>query len=189
LVESSSRFSSSIEHDLRANAPGVCREGKPLHTFPDHALAALSKISTQMPTAQTVFIRPPDRHFLSSACSRDQALADRSRRADPSGPQFQLRGRGRRRVSNSVDGPTRAGSHRRRQSHSMDQLRLFSGSPPSPCPSPFHGRPRIAPGLFGPKVQSATFRNKCYCRRRPRSRSRGIFRARPARPAMIASRR
>ena len=25
-------------HDLRANAFGVCREGKPLHTFPDHAL-------------------------------------------------------------------------------------------------------------------------------------------------------
>jgi hypothetical protein len=28
-----------IEHDLRANAFHVCREGKPLHTFPDHALA------------------------------------------------------------------------------------------------------------------------------------------------------
>src|SRR5262250_1189897 len=27
-----------IEHDLRANAFRVCREGKPLHTFPDHAL-------------------------------------------------------------------------------------------------------------------------------------------------------
>src|ERR1700733_4100713 len=27
-----------LEHDLRANAYGVCREGKPLHTFPDHAL-------------------------------------------------------------------------------------------------------------------------------------------------------
>jgi hypothetical protein len=26
-------------HDLRANAFRVCREGKPLHTFPDHALA------------------------------------------------------------------------------------------------------------------------------------------------------
>jgi hypothetical protein len=24
-------------HDLRANAFRVCREGKPLHTFPDHA--------------------------------------------------------------------------------------------------------------------------------------------------------
>jgi hypothetical protein len=27
-----------FEHDLRANALGVCREGKPLPTFPDHAL-------------------------------------------------------------------------------------------------------------------------------------------------------
>jgi NAD(P)-dependent dehydrogenase (short-subunit alcohol dehydrogenase family) len=26
-----------IEHDLRANAFGVCREGKPVSTFPDHA--------------------------------------------------------------------------------------------------------------------------------------------------------
>src|SRR5215510_14595004 len=39
LVESSSRFSSLFEHDLRANAFPVCREGKPLHTFRDHALA------------------------------------------------------------------------------------------------------------------------------------------------------
>src|SRR5499427_3318610 len=30
--------SSLFEHDLRANAFRVCREGKPLHTFPDHAL-------------------------------------------------------------------------------------------------------------------------------------------------------
>ena len=28
-----------LERDLRANASGVCREGKPLHTFPDHALS------------------------------------------------------------------------------------------------------------------------------------------------------
>jgi hypothetical protein len=27
-----------FEHDLRANAFGVCREGKPVRTFPDHAL-------------------------------------------------------------------------------------------------------------------------------------------------------
>src|SRR5882757_3239684 len=27
-----------VEHDLRANAPRVCREGKPVPTFPDHAL-------------------------------------------------------------------------------------------------------------------------------------------------------
>jgi hypothetical protein len=26
-----------LEHDLRANASGVCREGKPVPTFPDHA--------------------------------------------------------------------------------------------------------------------------------------------------------
>src|SRR5262249_33349583 len=30
-----------FEHDLRANAFHVCREGKPVSTFPDHALAAL----------------------------------------------------------------------------------------------------------------------------------------------------
>src|SRR5260370_13581571 len=27
-----------FKHDLRANASGVCREGKPFLTFPDHAL-------------------------------------------------------------------------------------------------------------------------------------------------------
>jgi len=27
-----------FEHDLRANAFRVCREGKPVSTFPDHAL-------------------------------------------------------------------------------------------------------------------------------------------------------
>jgi len=27
-----------FEHDLRANAFRVCREGKPRHTFPDRAL-------------------------------------------------------------------------------------------------------------------------------------------------------
>src|ERR1700691_3889320 len=27
-----------FEHDLRANASGVCREEKPVPTFPDHAL-------------------------------------------------------------------------------------------------------------------------------------------------------
>src|SRR5262245_59168304 len=31
------------EHDLRANAFRVCREGKPVSTFPDHALAAPGK--------------------------------------------------------------------------------------------------------------------------------------------------
>src|SRR6516164_9015108 len=34
-----SRSSSLLEHDLRANAFRVCREGKPVSTFPDHALA------------------------------------------------------------------------------------------------------------------------------------------------------
>src|SRR5450759_2272831 len=29
-----------FEHDLRANAFRVCREGKPVPTFPDHALRA-----------------------------------------------------------------------------------------------------------------------------------------------------
>jgi hypothetical protein len=32
-----------IEHDLRANAFRVCREGKPLHIFPDHALGRLKR--------------------------------------------------------------------------------------------------------------------------------------------------
>ena len=40
------------------------------------------------------------RHFLSSACSHNRAFPRASRRADPHGPQFQLRGRGRRLVSN-----------------------------------------------------------------------------------------
>ena len=40
------------------------------------------------------------RHFLSSACSHNRAFPKGSRRADPHGPQFQLRGRGRRLVSN-----------------------------------------------------------------------------------------
>src|SRR5258705_1289346 len=37
--ESSSRSNLLFEHDLRANAFRVCREGKPVTTFPDHALA------------------------------------------------------------------------------------------------------------------------------------------------------
>jgi hypothetical protein len=31
-------LSPMLEHDLRANAVRVCREGKPLRTFPDHAV-------------------------------------------------------------------------------------------------------------------------------------------------------
>src|SRR5207248_11236524 len=38
LVRSSSRFRFLIEHDLRANASRVCREGTPVSTFPAHAL-------------------------------------------------------------------------------------------------------------------------------------------------------
>lgn len=57
------------------------------------------------------------RRSLSSDCSDDRVLAGRSCRDDPSGSQFQLRGRGRRLVSNGVDGPTQppvsilAGTH------------------------------------------------------------------------------
>src|SRR5215468_9502499 len=40
-VESTSCSSSLFEHDLRANAFRVCREGKPVSTFPDHALASM----------------------------------------------------------------------------------------------------------------------------------------------------
>src|SRR6516225_8381261 len=39
-MESPSCSSSLFEHDLRANAFRVCREGKPVSTFPDHALSA-----------------------------------------------------------------------------------------------------------------------------------------------------
>jgi hypothetical protein len=39
LLESSSRLCSLIERDLRANALRVYHDGKPLHTFPDHAFA------------------------------------------------------------------------------------------------------------------------------------------------------
>ena len=37
-MEPKSCSSSLFEHDLRANAFRVCREGKPVSTFPDHAL-------------------------------------------------------------------------------------------------------------------------------------------------------
>ena len=43
-VGSPSRSSSLFEHDLRANAFRVCREGKPLRTFPDHALDGASSL-------------------------------------------------------------------------------------------------------------------------------------------------
>jgi hypothetical protein len=40
LVESHHDLIPLFEHDLRANAFRVCREGKPVSTFPDHALNA-----------------------------------------------------------------------------------------------------------------------------------------------------
>ena len=43
FFESSSRSILLLEHDLRANAFRVCREGKPVPTFPDHALGQSSK--------------------------------------------------------------------------------------------------------------------------------------------------
>ena len=51
------------------------------------------------------------RHFLSSACSHNRAFPKGSRRADPHGPQFQLRGRGRRLVSNPGRRPHPQSSH------------------------------------------------------------------------------
>jgi hypothetical protein len=51
-----------------AGCPGILREGTTSRRGP--------------------YLSSPARHFLSSACGRDQALADLSRRADPSGPQF-----------------------------------------------------------------------------------------------------
>src|SRR5262249_44409098 len=67
LVESSTRFSSLFEHDLRANAFRVCREGKPLHTFPDHALGI--SIALQLfPSRRRI-----SNHFSSViSCSRMQ---------------------------------------------------------------------------------------------------------------------
>jgi hypothetical protein len=41
LVESHHDLIPLFEHDLRANAFRACREGKPLHTFPEHALILL----------------------------------------------------------------------------------------------------------------------------------------------------
>jgi hypothetical protein len=42
-----------FEHDLRANALGVCREGKPVPTFPDHALGMLAAGVFMLCTAAT----------------------------------------------------------------------------------------------------------------------------------------
>jgi Flp pilus assembly protein TadD len=41
-------------HDLRANAFRVCREGKPLYTFPDHALMETPALRPRGPTSTTV---------------------------------------------------------------------------------------------------------------------------------------
>ena len=42
-MESHHDLISLFEHDLRANALRVCREGKPVSTFPDHALSILAE--------------------------------------------------------------------------------------------------------------------------------------------------
>jgi hypothetical protein len=42
-MESHHDLISLFEHDLRANAFRVCREGKPVSTFPDHALRAAKR--------------------------------------------------------------------------------------------------------------------------------------------------
>jgi hypothetical protein len=71
----------------------------------------------------------PFRRLLSSGCGDDQALAGWSRRDDPSGPQFQLRGRGRRLVSNGVDGPIpnpMASLRIAADGGGRDQFKLFS---------------------------------------------------------------
>jgi hypothetical protein len=44
-------------HDLRANAYRVCREGKPLHTFPDHALVRDVTLSNHDDPAKREFER------------------------------------------------------------------------------------------------------------------------------------
>jgi len=41
-----------FEHDLRANAFRVCREGKPVPTFPDHALVVAPKPKPTQPDAE-----------------------------------------------------------------------------------------------------------------------------------------
>jgi hypothetical protein len=42
-------------HDLRANALGVCREGKPVPTFPDHALHLAQIFFTQQNYSRLCF--------------------------------------------------------------------------------------------------------------------------------------
>jgi hypothetical protein len=112
----------------------------------------------------------PLRHFLSSACGRDQAFGGQSRRADPSGPQFQLRGRGRRLVASRVDGPTRTGGSAPARSNDGKCLigANFRRSPCDPAMTARLGRPFIRRKL------PAIFRNECYAPRRPPLRS-GCF--------------
>jgi hypothetical protein len=44
FLQSLARVALLFAHDLRANAFRVCREGKPLHTFPDHALNPVGEL-------------------------------------------------------------------------------------------------------------------------------------------------
>ncbi|HUN97322.1 MAG TPA: hypothetical protein VMU69_13965 [Bradyrhizobium sp.] len=46
-------ISALFEHDLRANAFRVCREGKPVSTFPDHALGSFPTVS-DMPVGMII---------------------------------------------------------------------------------------------------------------------------------------
>ena len=62
-----------------AGCPGISREGRRRDGDP--------------------YLSSPARHFLSSACGRDQALADLSRRAGPQGHNFNCAAGGRRLVS------------------------------------------------------------------------------------------
>jgi hypothetical protein len=68
--ESSSRFSSLIEHDLRANALGICRVGKPHHT--PHPVSAKA---TPGPLAHSAA------EALAKAASAGQAFPDHALRA------------------------------------------------------------------------------------------------------------
>src|SRR5712691_7023965 len=64
--ESSSRSNLLFEHDLRANAFRVCREGKPVSTFPDHAPGHLkrrhSAIWRLISAGAGIFHRTPVHH-------------------------------------------------------------------------------------------------------------------------------
>ena len=74
-MEPTSCSSSLFKHDLRTNAFRVCREGKPVSTFPDHALGTLST-----PNAAAPFHFGGCRPDVSHSLNREVALVRRALR-------------------------------------------------------------------------------------------------------------